>query len=48
LIAYPVISEKAKAEPWWSNLESARLLFLEYMKYLLACTRMRIDSDSAT
>jgi uncharacterized SAM-binding protein YcdF (DUF218 family) len=47
LIAYPVISEKAKAEPWWSNPDSARLLFLEYMKYLLACTRMRIDSDSA-
>src|SRR4249919_713476 len=47
LIAYPVISEKAKVEPWWSNWDSARLLFLEYMKYLLACTRMRIDSDSA-
>ena len=47
LIAYPVISEKAKAEPWWSNWDSARLLFLEYLKYLLACTRMRIDSDSA-
>jgi uncharacterized SAM-binding protein YcdF (DUF218 family) len=47
LIAYPVISEKAKAEPWWSNVESARLLILEYLKYLLACVRMRIDSDSA-
>ncbi|HEY6024300.1 MAG TPA: YdcF family protein [Pseudolabrys sp.] len=47
LIAYPVISEKVKAEPWWANLDSARLLFLEYLKYLLACTRMRIDSDSA-
>jgi uncharacterized SAM-binding protein YcdF (DUF218 family) len=47
LIAYPVISEKGKAEPWWSNADSARLLFLEYLKYLLACTRMRIDPDSA-
>src|SRR6266568_1024946 len=47
LIAYPVISEKTKAEPWWSNVESARVLFLEYLKYLLACTRMRIDPDSA-
>ena len=47
LVAYPVISEKAKAEPWWSNWDSARLLFMEYMKYLLARTRMRIDSDSA-
>jgi uncharacterized SAM-binding protein YcdF (DUF218 family) len=47
LIAFPVISEKAKAEPWWANADSARLLFLEYLKYLLACTRMRIDPDSA-
>jgi uncharacterized SAM-binding protein YcdF (DUF218 family) len=47
LIPYPVISEKAKAEPWWSNVDSARLLFLEYLKYLLACTRMRIDPDGA-
>ncbi len=47
LIAYPVISEKAKADPWWSNADSARLLFLEYLKYLLACARMRIDYDSA-
>jgi uncharacterized SAM-binding protein YcdF (DUF218 family) len=47
LIAYPVISEKAKSDPWWSNADSARLLFLEYLKYLLACARMRIDYDSA-
>jgi len=47
LIPYPVISEKAKSEPWWSNADSARLLFLEYLKYLLASTRMRIDPDGA-
>jgi len=47
LIPYPVISEKAKSEPWWSNADSARLLFLEYLKYLLAWTRMRIDPDGA-
>lgn len=47
LIAYPVISEKAKSDPWWSNVDSARLLFLEYLKYVLACARMRIDYDSA-
>jgi uncharacterized SAM-binding protein YcdF (DUF218 family) len=47
LIAYPVISEKVKAEPWWSNVDSARLLFLEYLKYLFALTRMRLDPDGA-
>lgn len=47
LIAFPVISEKVKAEPWWSNLDTARLLFAEYLKYLLALARMRLDVDGA-
>jgi len=47
LIAYPVISEKVKTEPWWSNLDTARLLFAEYLKYLFAQVRMSIDTDSA-
>jgi uncharacterized SAM-binding protein YcdF (DUF218 family) len=47
LTPYPVISEKAKAEPWWSNADTARLLFAEYLKYLFALTRMRLDPDTA-
>jgi uncharacterized SAM-binding protein YcdF (DUF218 family) len=47
LIPYPVISEKVKTEPWWQNAETARLLFAEYLKYLFALTRMRLDPDSA-
>jgi uncharacterized SAM-binding protein YcdF (DUF218 family) len=47
LISYPVISERAKNEPWWSNPESVRLLIGEYFKYLFALTRMHLDSDSA-
>jgi uncharacterized SAM-binding protein YcdF (DUF218 family) len=46
LIAFPVISPKLKDDPWWSNLDSARLLFSEYLKYLFAQVRMRIDPDS--
>lgn len=47
LVAYPVISEKVKTEPWWSNFETARFLFAEYLKYLFALTRMSLDPDSA-
>jgi hypothetical protein len=47
LIRYPVISEKVKSEPWWSNADTARLLFSEYLKYLFARMRMNIDPDSA-
>jgi len=46
LIAYPVISPKVKDEPWWSNLDTARLLFAEYLKYLFALTRMHLDPDT--
>ena len=47
LITYPVISEKVKTEPWRSNTDTARLLFAEYLKYLFALTRMRLDPDGA-
>jgi uncharacterized SAM-binding protein YcdF (DUF218 family) len=47
LIAYPVISEKIKTEPWWSNTDTARLLLAEYLKYLFALMRMRLDTDGA-
>jgi uncharacterized SAM-binding protein YcdF (DUF218 family) len=47
LISYPVISPKVKDEPWWSNFDTARLLFAEYLKYLFALTRMRLDPDTA-
>ncbi|MFZ0096024.1 MAG: YdcF family protein [Pseudolabrys sp.] len=47
LTAYPVISEKVKTEPWWSNTDTARLLLAEYLKYLFALMRMRLDIDGA-
>jgi len=47
LIAYPVISEKVKNDPWWSNGATARLLVGEYLKYLFALMRMRLDPDGA-
>src|SRR6476646_7449133 len=48
LTAYPVISEKFKAEPWWTNTDTVRLLLGEYLKYLFALLRMRLDPDGAT
>jgi len=47
LISYPVISPKVKSQPWWSHLDTARLLFAEYLKYLFALARMRLDPASA-
>ncbi len=47
LISFPVMSEKVKTEPWWSNVDTARFLFAEYLKYLFALSRMRLDPDTA-
>ncbi len=47
LIPYPVISERLKNDPWWSNVETARLLFAEYVKYLFAQARFHVDPDLA-
>jgi uncharacterized SAM-binding protein YcdF (DUF218 family) len=45
LIPYPVVSEKIKSEPWWSNVATARLLLAEYLKYVFALMRIRLDFD---
>lgn len=45
LIPYPVVSEKIKGEPWWSHSGTARLLLSEYLKYVFAVVRMRLDPD---
>lgn len=47
LIPYPVISEKVKNDPWWSNGSTARLLIGEYFKYLFGIIRLHIDPDTA-
>ena len=47
LISFPVISPKMKDKPWWSDFETVRLLFAEYLKYLFAHVRMQFDSDTA-
>ncbi len=47
LIPYPVMSEMVKTEPWWRNTGTARFLAAEYLKYLFALARMRLDPDGA-
>lgn len=42
LIPYPVVT-RARAEPWWSSGANARLLMTEYVKYIVALARIRIE-----
>jgi uncharacterized SAM-binding protein YcdF (DUF218 family) len=43
LIPYPVVTWQRRAEPWWSHPASAKLLVLEYFKYILATARIGLD-----
>jgi uncharacterized SAM-binding protein YcdF (DUF218 family) len=48
LIPFPVVSDRLRIEPWWSNGATTRLVLSEYLKYLAAKVRMRFDSFVAT
>jgi uncharacterized SAM-binding protein YcdF (DUF218 family) len=47
LIPYPVVSDRLRIEPWWSNGATTRLVLSEYLKYLFAKVRMRFDTVGA-
>ncbi len=42
LMAYPVVSERGKGRPWWSDGQSTRLIMSEYCKYVAALVRLRL------
>ncbi len=44
LIPFPVVSDRLRIEPWWSNTATTRLVVSEYLKFLAAKLRMRFDS----
>lgn len=43
LMAFPVVTDKLRSEPWWSSGSTARLLFSEYLKYMAARVRIRLE-----
>jgi uncharacterized SAM-binding protein YcdF (DUF218 family) len=47
LIPFPVIPEKLRGEPWWSSAATTRLMVTEYLKFLVAVVRTRLDSAAA-
>jgi uncharacterized SAM-binding protein YcdF (DUF218 family) len=44
LVPYPVVTDRMREEPWWSNVQTARLLFLEYVKYLASHVGVRAST----
>ncbi|HLH94352.1 MAG TPA: YdcF family protein [Xanthobacteraceae bacterium] len=43
LLPFPVIGDKLKAEPWWTHGSTLRLMVSEYLKYIAARVRIRLD-----
>jgi uncharacterized SAM-binding protein YcdF (DUF218 family) len=44
LLPFPVIPGRQRVEPWWANSVTARLMFTEYVKLILARLRMVIHA----
>ena len=47
LVPYAVVSDRVKVGDWWDNPSTARLLFLEYLKYIVARVRMVLPPSVA-
>ncbi len=42
LRAYPVVTERDRSRPWWSDAGGARLILSEYVKYVASQLRLRL------
>jgi len=48
LIPYPVVSDRLRIEPWWSNSATNKVVLSEYFKFLAAKFRMHFDPAPAS
>jgi uncharacterized SAM-binding protein YcdF (DUF218 family) len=47
LVPFPVVTDKMRSEAWWSSPPTAKLLFSEYLKYIVAQVRFRLGAAPA-
>jgi hypothetical protein len=40
LVPFPVVTDRQRAEPWWTDGVGARRMVTEYVKYIFAKLRM--------
>jgi len=43
LIPHAVVTDRMRDEQWWNNAQTARLLLVEYLKYVATLARIRLD-----
>jgi uncharacterized SAM-binding protein YcdF (DUF218 family) len=47
LVPFPVVTDRQRAEPWWSGGTTTRLMLSEYVKYIFAKLRMGLNPSAA-
>lgn len=45
LVPFPVVTDTIDVDRWWSDPATARLLAMEYVKYLMASVRVRVGRE---
>jgi uncharacterized SAM-binding protein YcdF (DUF218 family) len=48
LLPFPVVADKLRAEPWWTHGATMKLMLSEYLKYVVAQMRIRLDPAATT
>jgi uncharacterized SAM-binding protein YcdF (DUF218 family) len=48
LVPFPVVTDRLRAEHWWASGAIARLMFMEYIKYVFAKVRMGLHPNAGT
>jgi uncharacterized SAM-binding protein YcdF (DUF218 family) len=47
LVPFPVVTDRQRADPWWTGGTTARLMLSEYAKYIFARLRMGLNPSAA-
>jgi uncharacterized SAM-binding protein YcdF (DUF218 family) len=47
LVPFPVVTDRQRADPWWTGGATARLMLSEYVKYIFARLRMGLSPTAA-
>jgi uncharacterized SAM-binding protein YcdF (DUF218 family) len=47
LIPFPVITDRMKDESWWTSAATMKLMLSEYLKYMFAHLRMRLNPEAS-
>jgi uncharacterized SAM-binding protein YcdF (DUF218 family) len=46
LVPFPVVTDRQRAEPWWTGGATTRLMLSEYVKYIFARLRMGLNPSA--